>query len=74
MSAEGCDVRGDCGFYAKFGKRQSNVWKGLVGFYCTGRGAQLCERRRAYLSSQPGMSDDVMPNGQEVSKAFLALA
>jgi len=73
MSAEGCDWRCDCGFFAKFGKRQSNVWKGLVGFYCLGRGFHLCERRHGYLSARPAPNDDVMPNGQEVSKAFLAL-
>jgi hypothetical protein len=74
MSVENCEFRERCGFFSKFGARQSNVWRGLVGFYCTGHGHRLCERRKAYLEERPQMSDDLMPNGQEVSKAFQSLA
>lgn len=70
----GCDYLGACGFYRKFGPRKSNVWKGLVSFYCTGKGFNLCERRKKYLAGIVQVSDDILPNGQEVSKAFLSLA
>jgi len=71
---ESCDCVKDCGFYRKFGARKSNVWRGLVSFYCHGRGFNLCERRKKHLGNISGLSDDIMPTGQEVSRAFLSLS
>jgi len=71
---ENCDYVTHCGFYRKFGARKSNVWRGLVSFYCHGRGFSLCERRKKYLGNVKGLSDDIMPTGQEVSRAFHSLS
>lgn len=68
-----CEHTRDCGFFLKFGERKSNLWRGLVSFYCQGRGFNLCERRRKYLNNIVSISDDIMPTGQEASKAFLSL-
>jgi hypothetical protein len=68
-----CEYINHCGFFRKYGERRSNVWRGLVGFYCQGRGFSLCERRNNYLNNVTQISDDILPSGQEVSKAFLAL-
>lgn len=68
--SEACDCIESCGFFRKFGERRSNVWRGLVSFYCMGKGFNLCERRKKNNTS---ISDDVLPSGQEVSRAFLSL-
>ncbi len=67
---EACDCIEQCGFFRKFGERRSNVWRGLVSFYCQGKGFHLCERRKR---NNDRLGDDVMPTGQEVSRAFLTL-
>jgi hypothetical protein len=69
-----CEYIKHCGFFQKYGERRSNVWRGLVGFYCQGRGFNLCERRNQYLKNIVHVSDDILPSGQEVSKAFLSLS
>jgi hypothetical protein len=68
-----CEYIKHCGFFRKYGERRSNVWRGLVSFYCQGRGFSLCERRSRYLNNVTNISDDILPSGQEVSKAFLSL-
>ena len=70
---DACDCLKQCGFFRKFGGRESNVWRGLVSFYCKGRGFSLCERRKRYLAGNAKISDDVMPTGREASRAFLSL-
>jgi hypothetical protein len=71
--SEGCEFRKDCGFFRKFGGRQSNLWRGIFSFYCLGKGFRICERRRLYLNNDTVGSDDILPSGREVSKAFLSL-
>lgn len=71
--SEGCEFRKDCGFFRKFSERRSNLWRGLIGFYCLGKGFRICERRKQYLNQEAVGSDDIMPSGKEVSKAFLSL-
>lgn len=71
--SEECDCLKHCGFFCKFGGRESNLWRGLVSFYCKGRGFSLCERRKRYLTHPAQLSDDMMPTGLEASKAFLSL-
>jgi hypothetical protein len=68
-----CEYLKHCGFFRKYGERRSNVWRGLVSFYCQGRGFSLCERRSKYLNNIDRISDDILPSGQAVSKAFLSL-
>lgn len=68
-----CEYLAACGFFKKFGRRQSNVWKGLLSFYCQGRGARLCERRKMFLARNTFPGDDLLPTGDEIPKVFLAL-
>ena len=68
-----CEYINHCGFFRKYGERRSNVWRGLVSFYCQGKGFSLCERRCKYLNKIERISDDILPSGQEVSRAFQSL-
>ena len=68
-----CEYLDLCGFSRKFGKRQSNVWKGMVSFYCCGKGYRLCERRKRYLEEGRSPEDHTMPTGMKVPTSFLSL-
>lgn len=68
-----CKWRNKCGFFKKFGSRQSRVWTGLVGYYCVGGAEMLCERRKLYLDGRGPVDDDVMPTGSVVPEPFQRL-
>lgn len=69
----GCEFLDSCGFFKKFGNRKSNVWKGLVGFYCHAKGGGLCERRKIFRARGAFPDDGVMPTGDEIPQVFLIL-
>ena len=68
-----CEFLNSCGFFKKFGNRKSNIWKGLVGFYCQAKEGGLCERRKSFLIRGVFPGEDVMPTGDEIPKVFLML-
>jgi len=68
-----CEFLDSCGFFNKFGNRKSNIWKGLVGYYCLDKGKWLCERRGLFQARGVFPDDEVMPTGEGIPKVFLIL-
>ena len=68
-----CDFLARCSFYCRFRERRSNVWKGMVGFYCKGDGYGVCEGRKKFLKEETFPGDQFLPTGNPISKAFFDL-
>jgi hypothetical protein len=68
-----CEYLSRCRFFRRFGERQSNVWKGIVGFYCTGNGIRSCEGRKILKGGGDFMGEQLLPTGTAISKAFFEL-
>jgi|UPI00042100F3 hypothetical protein len=68
-----CDIQDQCGFFRKFGNRQSNVWKGLFGYYCIGNGFKFCENRKKFQKDGKFPDYQFIPTGKAVPKSFLDL-
>jgi len=62
-----------CGFYKKFGSKNSAAWRGLFDTYCRGGLVQHCERNHLYMSETVHFSDEMMPNGRNVPGEFKLL-
>ncbi len=71
--SESCDFKDECIFYAKFHTRQSIAWKGIFQVYCKGKTPFLCERRNYHQDNGSQPSENFLPTGKLVSRAFLAL-
>jgi len=68
-----CEYLNQCGFFRKYGERQSNVWKGMVGYYCRGLGFKFCEPRKRFLKNGKFPDCHIIPTGKAVPKSFLVL-
>ena len=68
-----CEYLDKCDFFLHFGKRQSNVWKGMFGYYCRGIGFKICDNRKKFLQDGKSRGYHLMPTGKAVPKSFLDL-
>lgn len=68
-----CPYLDRCGFYKKFGSKNSAAWRGLFDSYCRGGLVNHCERNRLYSTETVHFSDEIMPNGRNVPVPFKLL-
>ncbi len=66
-----CEHVDCCGFFNKFQRRKSVVWKAMVKQHCEDGGD--CTRRIMFNDGKIPPSDDLMPVGVHASQAFLSL-
>jgi len=71
--SDSCEFTDRCGFYKKFGSKNSAAWRGLFDSYCRGGLVRHCERNKLYLAETVHFSDEMMPNGKNVPGPFKLL-
>lgn len=62
-----CEYFDKCGFFKKHGKELNETCKILVDNYCFGKKKNLCQRLLYFTTQHKIPSDDMAPNGIDLS-------